>query len=90
MTAVSIPFLQDPLFSITSEDSEHVYLSKSFMLLGGMAMLVIKAFGPLLSCAIPYLSDEANFYGPACFGPLRVKYGIQNKFNLDNLWVQMA
>jgi hypothetical protein len=48
MTAVSIPFLQDPLFSITSEDSEHVYLSKPFMLLGGMAMLVIKAFGPLL------------------------------------------
>ena len=48
MIAVFIPFFPDPLFSIISEDSEYVYLLKPFMLLGGMAMLVIKAFGPLL------------------------------------------
>jgi hypothetical protein len=48
MTAVSIPLLQHPLFSITSKDAEHVYLSKPFMLPGCMAMLVVKVFGPLL------------------------------------------
>ena len=48
MTAVSIPLFQDPLFSIVSEDSEHFYVSKPFMLLGCMAMLGIRVLGPLL------------------------------------------
>jgi hypothetical protein len=48
MTAVSIPLLHDPLFGIISEDSEHFYVSKPFLLLGCMTMLVIKVFGPLL------------------------------------------
>jgi hypothetical protein len=47
MTAVSIPLLQDPLYSITGEGSNHVYPSKPFMLLSCMAMLVIEVF-PLL------------------------------------------
>jgi hypothetical protein len=48
MTAVPISSFRDPLFSILSEDSEHFYVSKLLMLLGCMAMLVIRGLGPLL------------------------------------------
>ena len=48
MVAVSIPLFRDPLFHTLSEDSEYFYVSKLFMLLGRMAMLVISGFGPML------------------------------------------
>ena len=47
MTVVSIPLFQDPLFSIVSENSEHLYVSRPFVLLGCIAMLGVRALGPL-------------------------------------------
>jgi len=48
MTAASFPLYQDPLFSIVSEDSDRFYVSKPFVFLGCMAMLLIRLLGPLL------------------------------------------
>jgi hypothetical protein len=42
MTAVSIPPFWDPLFSIVGEDLDRFYVSKPFVLLGFMAILVIR------------------------------------------------
>ena len=48
MTAASFPLFSDPLFSIVSEESDRVYVSKPFVFLGCMAMLLIRVLGPLL------------------------------------------
>ncbi len=56
MTSVSIPLFRDPLFSIVGEDSDRFYVSEPFMLLGCMAMLVIRAMGNNIFLLVSYLS----------------------------------
>lgn len=52
MTAASFPLftdVTDPLFSsIVGEDSGHFYVSKPFVFLGCMVMLMVRVLGPLL------------------------------------------
>jgi len=52
MTAASFPLfadVTDPLFSsIVSEDSGHFHVSKLFVFLGCMAMLLVRVLGPFL------------------------------------------
>lgn len=48
MTVVSFPAFHGSFSSIVSEDSEHFYVSQSFMLKGYLVTLVMKVFGPLL------------------------------------------
>jgi hypothetical protein len=68
MTIVCIPLFQDPLFSVISEDSEHFYVSKLFMLLGCMAILVIKVFGPLLLVQYHIYRMRQTSMGPVVTG----------------------
>jgi hypothetical protein len=68
MTAVSILLFQDPLFSIVSEDSEHFYVSKLFMLMGCIAMLVIKVFGPLILVQYHIYRMRQTSTGPVVTG----------------------
>ena len=53
MSAVSIPLFRDSLFSIVGEDLDRFYVSKPFMLLGYMAMLVIGVLGNKIFRVVP-------------------------------------
>jgi hypothetical protein len=68
MTAISIPLFRDPLFSIAGEDSDHFHVSKPFMLLGCMAMLVIRVLGPLLLVQYHIYRMRQISMGPAVLG----------------------
>lgn len=46
--AASFLLFQDPLFSIVSEESGQFYISKYFVMLGCVALLLVRLLGPLL------------------------------------------
>jgi len=55
MATVSVPLFRDPFSSIIGEDSDRFYVSKPFMLLGCMAMLVIRVVGNKIFLLVSYL-----------------------------------